>query len=235
MRVFVGIAVFVLCAAVAHGVNINYPDELTKANSLLPNGAHLGRFLIQVQVPDEPEEQTKQTLGFFVGAWGAPTPGVRSIAMSGLALTWTAESHWIASVGSVFCDPSAGKCEYRSAPGAEMKVQTANMIMLNITDLQKKYMMGYAVSVPSKKISTGTITDNVLDQTNIVGVYAAAGASNVEKIEQFPESRMMVLNIAYSASIDPKKDIPLKWDIGDKSKWGQKFVQQGEWLDFNWQ
>lgn len=235
MRGLVAIAVVALCAAVAHGIDMDYPDELTKANSLLPNGAHLGRFLIQVQVPDEPDEQSKQTLCFFVGAWANPTPGIRSIAMSGLALTWNAKSRWVASAGSVICDPKAGQCEFRSAPGADLKVGTSNLVMLNITDLQKKYMMGYEVSVPSKKVSTGTITANMLDQTNIVGVYAAAGASEVKKIDQFPATKMMVLNIAYSASIDPKKDIPLKWDIGEESQWGQKFVQQGDWLDFNWQ
>ena len=235
MRATVAIAVAVLCAAVAHGIDMNYPDELTKAYSLLPDGARLGRFLLQVQVPQEPKEQTRQTLVFVIGAWGDSTPGVRSPILSGLALIWNAQNHWIASAGSVFCDPTAQGCDFHSTPGADLKVETGNVVMLNITDLKKNNAMGYEVSGPAKRTTTGIVTSGMLDQTKIMGVYTAASEYGVDRPDQFPAAKMMVLNIGYSAAADPKKDIPLKWETGRASDWGQEFVQQGDWLDFNWQ
>lgn len=235
MRASVAIAVVALCAAVAHGLNMNYPDELTKAYSQLPNHVHVGRFLVQVQVPPEPGNQSRQTIVFFIGAWGNPTSGGRSMTLSGLALTWSAKSHWIASAGTVFCDPTKGTCDFVSAPKADLRVDPANLVMLNITNLQRQGMMGYEVSVPSKKVTTGMITEQVLDESKTVGVYAAAAASNVDNLDKFPYSKTLVLNLAYSASVNPSKDIPLKWEISDRSRWGQKFTQQGDWLEFNWQ
>ena len=60
MRAFAGIAVVALCAVVAHAFYFEYPEEFTKAYSLLPNGAQIGHFRALLQVPPVPKYQKEK-------------------------------------------------------------------------------------------------------------------------------------------------------------------------------
>ena len=212
MRVFAAIAVVALCAGVAcaGGQYFEYPYELTRAASYIDRDAGLGHFRAHVLVPPEPKEQADQTVIFFAGAIANPSQYGGDTTRSGLALIWNAEHRWLASVGSVSCtSPYGVDCHYLSVDGWDLKVEPGDLVMLNITNLQRQGMMGYEVSVPSKKVTTGMITEQVLDESKTVGVYAAAAASNVDNLDKFPYSKTLVLNLAYSASVNPSKDIPL--------------------------
>ena len=235
MRAFVGIAVAVLCAVVAHGFYFEYPDEFTKAYSLLPNGAQIGHFRALLQVPPVPKYQKEQTVVFFVGAWGNQTYSSRYIPLSGLALVWTAGRNWVAATGSVNCLPAINVCEVSTAMSTDLNVEPGDVVVLNVTDLQSQSVVGYEVSVPNKGLKSGMITKGMLTRFNIEGVYVAAGASGVWDYAQLPADDTKLLKMGYSTSANPTKEIPLKWEVGEKSSWMQKFTQEGDWLSFNWQ
>lgn len=234
MRAFVGIAVVALCAVAAHALYFEYADELTKAYSLLPDGAQLGHFRALLQVPPEPKLDKDQTVIFFVGAWGNQTQGSSWIMLSGMGLVWKSR-HWVAAAGSIVCRPAINVCEFSSPMSTDLKVETGDVVVLNVTDLQKQSVVGYEVSVPNKGLSSGTVTKETLNQRSIVGVYVAAAASGVWDYALFPDGNTKVLKVGYSMSMNPAKEVPLKWEVGEKSSWMQKFTQDGDYLNFNWQ
>ena len=236
MRAFVAVAVVALCAAVAFGdEHFDYPFRLVRAKRYLEGKVGLGHFRVQVQVPPEPKDQSDQTVIFFTGALGGSSSITYEITNSGLALIWNAKHRWIASAGSVGCHPSSIECDYLSLNGADLKVEPGDIVFLNVTNLPKKYVVGYEVSVPYKGLTTGVCWDFMLRQLNLLGVFTEVNAINVTRREQFPTGETRVLKMGFSTAADEAKEIPLTWELGQASKWGQNFVQQGDWLNFNWQ
>ena len=236
-----GVAVVVatvvaLCAAVAYGdEHFDYPFRLVGARSYLEDKAGLGHFRVQVQVPPEPKEQSDQTIVFFTGALGSTSSISYAFTNSGLALIWNAKHRWIASAGTVGCQPPGTFCDFVSLHGADLKVEPGDLVMLNVTNIPKKYVVGYEVSVPYKGLTTGVRTDFMLNQLYILGVFTEINAINVTRREQFPAGETRMLKIGYSTAVNEAKEIPLTWDISRPSQWDQKFVQQGDWLSLNWQ
>lgn len=235
MRAIVGIAVVVaVCAVAAHGLYFEYPDELTKAYSLLPDGAQLGHFRALLQVPPEPKVDKDQTVIFVVGAWGNQTHDNSWYMLSGMALVWNSK-HWTAAAGTIDCHPAIAVCEFSTPWSTDLKVETGDVVVLNVTDLQEQSVMGYEVSVPNKGLKSGTITKGTLNQKSIAGVYVAAAAQGVWDYALFPDGNTKVLKVGYSMSMNPTKEVPLKWEAGERSRWMQKFTQEGDYLNFNWQ
>ena len=238
MRVFAAIAVVSLCAGVAcaGGQYFEYPYELTRAASYIDRDAGLGHFRAHVLVPPEPKEQADQTVIFFAGAIAKSSQYGGDTIRSGLALIWNAEHRWLASVGSVSCtSPYGVDCHYLSVDGWDLKVEPGDLVMLNITNLPKKYVIGYEVSVPFKGTTTGEQWKLMIDQPEVNGVGAEILAINLTSREQFPTGETRLLKTAYSAAINEAKEIPLTWKIFEPSKYGQKFRQENDRLVINWQ
>ena len=237
MRAFVVVAVVALCAAVAYGDlgRFHYPYELVEAWTYLPYRTFLGHFRAQVQVPPEPKEQSDQTIIYFMGALGNETIEEREMVKTGLALIWTAKDHWVATLGSVNCETGVTNCDFTPLPKTELSVEPGDLVFLNITDLPKKYVVGYEISVPFKGLSTGTVTWYTLGEREILGVFAAISEINLKSLDQFPRGETKMLKIAYSANVSPDKELPLTWKSPYPSKFDQKFVQQNDWLILNWQ
>ena len=237
MRGFVAIALVALCAAVAYGDlgRFDYPHDTVQAWSFLPYRTFLGHFRAQLQVPPEPKEQGDQMIIYFTGALGNESTLEREMTKSGMALIWTAKDHWIATLGSLICEPGLIFCDFIPLPKAELSVEPGDLVVLNITDLPSKYNVGYEISVPFKGLSTGTVTGYTLGEREILGVFAEAGQIDLKSLDQFPKGETRMLKIAYSANTSPEKEIPLTWKSLHPSKFDQRFVQQGDWLILNWQ
>ena len=237
MRGFVAIALVALCAAVAYGDigRFDYPYKNAKAWSSLPYRTFLGHFRAQLQVPPEPKEQGDQMIVYFMGARGNETIEDYDRVKSGMALIWTAKEHWVATLGSVFCEVGLVTCDFTELPNVALSVEPGDLVVLNITDLPSKYNVGYEISVPFKGLSTGTVTGFMLGQRMILGAFAEAGQIDVKSLGQLPAGETRMLKIGYSANIEPEKEIPLKWNTYSLSDFDQKFVQQGDWLNLNWQ
>lgn len=238
MRVFAAIAVVALCAGVAcaGGQYFKWPSPMTSANSFIDRDAGLGHFRVQLQVPPEPNVKSDQTLVLLVGTMGMTSPISASQIRAGMALIWNAEHRWLASVGSVSCtSPYGVDCRYLSLDGWDLKVEPGDLVMLNITNLPKKYVIGYEVSVPFKGTTTGEQWKLMIDQPEVTGVGAEIVAINLTSREQFPTGETRLLKTAYSAAINEAKEIPLTWKIYEPSKYGQKFRQENDWLVINWQ
>ena len=186
-------------------------------------------------MPPEPTEQSNQLIVYFIGALGNETIEEREMTKSGMALVWTPKEHWVATVGGLMCEPGLVFCDFIETPKAALSVEPGDLVVLNITDLPSKYNVGYEISVPYKGLSTGTVTGFTLGQYEIRGVFAEAGQVDVKNREQLPKGETRMLKIAYSANINPEKEIPLQWKTSSLSEWDQKFVQQGDWLNVNWQ
>ena len=114
-------------------------------------------------------------------------------------------------------------------------MEPGDLVFLNVTNLPKQYVVGYEVSVPYKRLTTGVLTDNLLNQLYILGVFTEINAINVTSRDQFPAGETRMLKMGYSAAVNEAKEIPLTWDISRPSDFDQKFVQQGDWLNLNWQ
>ena len=237
-----GVAVIVgfvvaLCAAVAYGDigRFDYPYKVASAWSYLPYRTYLGHFRAQLQVPPEPTEQSNQMIVYFIGALGNLTVEDYDNIKSGMALIWTPKDHWVATVGCVYCQVGLITCDFTEAPKAALSVEPGDLVVLNITDLPSKYIVGYEISVPYKGLSTGIVRGLLLGRYQIRGVFADAGQIDVKNREQLPKGETRMLKIGYSANINPEKEIPLEWITSSSSEWDQKFVQQGDWLNVNWQ
>ena len=237
MRAGVLVAFVALCAAVAYGdiSRIDYPYKVASAWSYLPYRTYLGHFRAQLQVPPEPKEQSNQTIVYFTGALGNLTIDDYDRVKSGMALIWTSKDHWVATVGSLMCEPGLVSCNFVETSKGTLSVEPGDLVVLNITDLPSEFIVGYEISVPYKGLSTGTIAGFTLGRYQIRGVFAEAGQVDVKNREQLPKGETRMLKIGYSANINPEKEIPLKWSTSSLSEWDQKFVQQGDWLNVNWQ
>ena len=187
---FVVATVVALCAAVAYGdEHFDYPFRLARASSYLEGQVGLGHFRVQVQVPPEPKEQSDQTIVFFTGALGSISSVSYDFTNSGLALIWNAKHHWIASAGTVGCQPPGTSCDFVSLHGADLKVEPGDLVMLNVTDIPKKYVVGYEVSVPFKGLTTGVRTDFMLNQLYITGVFTEINTINVHAVSSSRQVR----------------------------------------------
>ena len=237
MRGFVAIAVVALCAVVAYADigRFDYPYKVASARSYLPYRTYLGHFRAQLQVPPEPTEQSNQLIVYFIGALGNETVEEYDMTKSGMALIWTPKEHWVATVGCLYCKVGLVFCDFTEAPKAALSVEPGDLVVLNITDLPSKYIVGYELSVPYKGLSTGIVRGLLLGRYQIRGVFAEAGQVDVKNREQLPKGETRMLKIGYSANINPEKEIPLEWRTFSLSEWDQKFVQQGDWLNVNWQ
>ena len=209
---------------------------MTSANSFIDRDAGLGHFRVQLQVPPEPNVKSDQTLVLLVGTMGMTSPISASQIRAGMALIWNAEHRWMASAGSVMCQPHGADCHFISIyDESDLKVEPGDVVVLNITNIPKKYVVGYEVSVPDKGMTTGVRTQLMIRQPDIVGVGADLRAENVTRHEQLPYGETRILKTGYSAAINEAKEIPLTWKPYKPSTWGQKFTQDGDRLIINWQ
>ena len=232
------ISIFVfaaLCAAVAHSEYMEYPNELTRAMSHIPAGDGIGRFYANLQVPPEPKEQSTQMLMYFAGALGSMNVKTLWPVKSGVALIWNAKHRWIASAGSEMCEPNGNNCVFVSEDGADLKVEPGDMVLLNMTNVPKRKSLGYEVSVPSKGLTTGFRTRDMILQRDITHVFASVNTGNLTRREQFPTGETRMLKTVFTTAAHPQQEMPLVWSLRPATMWGQEFKQQGELLIFNWQ